>query len=448
MATRDEPADIETIRVRITAVAAGGEGIARDARGRVVFVSGALPGEDVVVALSEVRKDFSRGSVVSVVSASPDRVVPFCERYISGCGGCDWQYVAPDRQLAYKSGIVADALRRIGRISAPQEFEWAPVELVDRGFRSTVRAAVDEEGKLGYRRRSSHEVCRTGPCPLAVGPLASLMVLEAPGSDEVILRADDHRRVTVQVRGRRDRAVRESLRLPPPSVSIDVVVIDQGDPIGRADPIDQGDPIDRADPSASTLLRYTIDGADLQVSPGSFFQTRADGAEALVHSVGDALADGRLARHGSRRSVLVDLYGGVGLFAATLGRSYDRVITVESVSSATSDAKANLASHHDAHVVGADASRWRVDPALLRGYCVDVVADPPRTGLGREGVATVMGLRPERIVLVSCDAAAGARDVGGLLAAGCDLDGWWLVDLFPHTSHVEVVFVLSAPRIA
>src|SRR5690606_19531020 len=169
-------------------------------------------------------------------------------------------------------------------------------------------------------------------------------------------------------------------------------------------------------------IHEEVAGRRLRVSARSFFQAGPDGAEALVAAVSAALGD---------PVRLADLYGGVGLFAATLGAGR-RVELVEASASACADARVNLAGT-DARVVRSDVARWR--PRRVDA----VVADPPRAGLGRRALARVTATRAERLVLVSCDAGALARDVRLLGVAGYRFVGATLVDMFPQTPHVEVV---------
>jgi 23S rRNA (uracil1939-C5)-methyltransferase len=167
-------------------------------------------------------------------------------------------------------------------------------------------------------------------------------------------------------------------------------------------------------------------GRRWRISARSFFQARPDGADALVAAVRAATAGARLLG-----GHLVDLYGGVGLFAGA-AEGAGPVTLVESSASSAADARVNL-DGLDARVVRADVARWRVSPAEV------VVADPPRTGLGAEVVRRVAATGAGRVALVSCDPAALGRDAKLLTAAGYDLVACQLVDLFPHTSHVEVV---------
>jgi len=149
----------------------------------------------------------------------------------------------------------------------------------------------------------------------------------------------------------------------------------------------------------------------------------------LVSLVGAAA--GREYLSGERGTV-VDAYGGIGLFTATLLDRDVPCIVVESNERACADADRNL-EHHDVEIVCIAVEQWHAQPAGL------VIADPARAGLGRAGVASLLATEAERIVLVSCDPVAGARDARLLVDAGYDAHGVTVVDVFPHTHHVEVV---------
>lgn len=172
-------------------------------------------------------------------------------------------------------------------------------------------------------------------------------------------------------------------------------------------------------------------GRRWRISARSFFQARPDGAEALVAVVREGLGELPGGTH------LVDLYGGVGLFAGALAHG-GHVTVVESAASSVADARVNL-EDLDVRVIKSDVARWR--PAAAGA----VVADPPRAGLGKPGVQAITGTHADRVVLVSCDPAALGRDAKLLVEAGFELAGATLVDLFPHTSHVEVVSTFTRP---
>ena len=393
--------------VPITAVAAGGEGVGRLGDGRVVFVRGALPGERVRITVAEERRRFARGALVEVVEAAPERVAPPCPQVAAGCGGCDWQHVAPAAQRDLKARIVSDALRRIGRIADPPVPDPGP-DLPPEGWRTTVRAVVDDRGRAGFRLHHAHE-------PLAVGPGGCLVA--HPLVDEVLrdgLFPPPVREVTV----RAGAATGERLVICAPAVG-DSRVPD-GVAVVGADELAGGH---------RAWIHEVVAGRRWRISAESFFQSRPDGAEALVEAVaaalGEALAPG---------ATLVDLYSGVGLFAGVLGeRTAGRVVAVESNRSAVADARINLADLHGPRIVRSDVRRWHPSAADL------AVADPSRHGLGADVVPRIGATGASALALVSCDPGALGRDAGLLAGAGWHLASVRLVDLFPHTSHVEVV---------
>jgi tRNA/tmRNA/rRNA uracil-C5-methylase (TrmA/RlmC/RlmD family) len=396
--------------IAVTGIAAGGEGVGRLEDGRAVFVRGALPGERVQVAVTEERNRFARAQIVEVLEAAPQRMTPPCPQVAAGCGGCDWQHVAPAAQRLLKARIVIDALRRIGRIAEPPEPDPGP-ELPAEGWRTTVRAVVDDEGRAGFRLRHAHD-------PLAVGPGGCLVA--HPLVDEVLregLFPPPVREVTV----RAGVASEERLVLCTPKVGDSRVPA--GVPLVGADELAGGH---------RAWIHEVVGGRRWRVSAESFFQGRPDGAEALVDAVVAAL-DGAV-RPGA---TVIDLYSGVGLFAGVLGeRTGGRVVAVESNRAAVADARINLADLADsggARIVRSDVRRWRPSTADV------VVADPSRHGLGADVVPRIDATGASALALVSCDPGALGRDAGLLAAAGWELTSVRLVDLFPHTAHVEVV---------
>lgn len=382
------------VELRAERVAAGGDAIAREPGGRVVFVPGALPGELVRVRMVASRRDYARAVVEAVLEPSPARVGAPCPFVAAGCGGCTWQHVDPAAQVRLKVAIVEEALRRTGGL--PGAVVEAGPALDPWGFRTTLRLGVDADGRPGFRVRRGHTLVPVGRCLVAHPRLDGLLAgLRLPGAREVVLRCS-------AARGERAASVD-----PPASAAAAV-----------------GFPPDLAvGPGAA--VHEEIAGAPLRVSMASFFQSRADGAAALVAVVGQALAsvpDG---------STVVDAYAGVGLFAGTVGRRH-RVVAVERHRAACRDARRNLAAT-GARVVEADIERW---PPVAADA---VVADPARRGLGRRAVEVLAGTGAARLVLVSCDPVSLARDAALLGRHGFAHERSTVVDLFPHTPHVEVV---------
>jgi 23S rRNA (uracil1939-C5)-methyltransferase len=186
------------------------------------------------------------------------------------------------------------------------------------------------------------------------------------------------------------------------------------------------------------MLHEVVQGVSLQVSMASFFQASQVAAELLVSAVNDAAGDAALS---GEFGPIIDAYGGVGLFTATLVDTDIPVVLVESNPSACSDARSNL-HDHDVSIEQIAVEQWRVQDAGL------VIADPARNGLGAMGVNAIVATEAQRIVLVSCDAVAGARDIRLLLDAGYACEGVTVLDLFPNTPHVEVVSSFSRSQTA
>lgn len=417
--------------LRIDSVAIGGAGVGRASDRAVVFVEGGLPGEEALVTITEVKKDFRRGYVKEIKgNPSPWRTEPPCEFVADGCGGCGWQHVEVVGQRLLKQEMIRSAWQRAWRGEAPELPEIRVVELPEWGFRTTVRAGVSADGSLGLRAERTHDIVPVGPCAVA-HPLVDSLLREVrlPGASEVTLRAGvaSGERLIVVVEDR-PSSTTESRRqsgsqapLPPGwVVPGDVAVVRAHHP---------------AEPQARRWITENVAGRDWRVSAFSFFQSRPDGAEEVVRQVREALAGTPEA--GGR---LVDLYSGVGVIGGSLlarGSAYAlpgewRLTAVERAGPSTHDARRNLRGIAD-RVVFSAVEDWRAHRADA------VVADPARAGLGREGVATVAATRAPVLALVSCDVAAWARDATLLAAEQYHLESVTMIDMFPHTPHVELV---------
>jgi 23S rRNA (uracil1939-C5)-methyltransferase len=178
---------------------------------------------------------------------------------------------------------------------------------------------------------------------------------------------------------------------------------------------------------ADAALSEVVAGCELRVSASSFFQSGPAAAELLVEAV--RIAGG--VELVAARSV-VDAYGGVGLFAATVVPPSARVVVVESSPSACADARHNLDPDRS-EVVQAAVERWAPTTADL------VIADPARAGLGADGAVAIAATSAGVVVLVSCDPVAAARDIRLLVGHGYRLESCSVLDVFPQTHHVETV---------
>jgi 23S rRNA (uracil1939-C5)-methyltransferase len=382
----------------------GGAALGHEPTGRVVMVAGALPGERLRVRLVDERPRMSTAEIDTVLDPSPLRVEPPCVELARGCGGCDLQHAMPPAQPGLKADIVRDALARAVRSGRVAEVPVAAGDALPAWrYRTTVRCAVDGD-RLAFRERRSDSLLAVGDC-LVAHELVAEVIREGrfPGAEEVTVRAGartGERLVVVDARAGEGTVVAPGVRV-----------------IG-ADELRRG---------RRAWFHEVVGGHRFRISARSFFQSGPDGAEALVDAVRRAL--GPL----DEATRLVDLYGGVGLFAVALGT--ERPVLVERSASSVADARVNL-EDRDATVVRSAVERWRPSAADV------VVADPARAGLGRDGVRAVAATGAERVALVSCDVASLVRDLGLLSDAGYRPTGIEVVDMFPNTHHVEAVTAL------
>jgi 23S rRNA (uracil1939-C5)-methyltransferase len=415
------------VRLRTHAIAVGGDAIGRTEEGKVVFVNGGLPNEDLEVRLDDDRRDFAKGHVETVLEASPSRVVPTCPHVAHGCGGCGWQHIDPSAQSALKVDMVVDALSRTGRIRNAADLVIQAPPLAIGRHRTNIRAGV-VDGVAGFRAAGSNRIVPVSSCEVTNPVVEALLTGGRFGkATEVSIRFGTASNQVLVIVSPTSRGV------VLPKVDADVVVIglDELERVKKARAKNGEDA-----PDSEAFYEETVAGVTFSISADSFFQTRTDGAEMLVSLVDSALGD--------ESDLLLDLYGGVGLFAATTGRRFSTVVSVESNESASNDAVLNLATHPDGYLVCEDVDRWRPAAEMFEPRRVCVVADPSRKGLGRNAVETIARTGAVIVVVVSCDAGSLGRDARLLVEAGYDLTGSVVVDLFPHTPHVEVVsrFVL------
>ena len=385
--------------VDVGPVAHGGHFVARH-EGLVIFVRHTLPGERVVVEITDGDdgSKFLRADAVEVVEPSPDRVTAPCR--FSGphlCGGCDFQHVSLPAQRDLKAFVVREQLQRLAGLEVEVTVEQVPGDHEGLGWRSRVQYAVDDEGHAGLRKHRSHDVVRIDTCPIAHPSLPPVTSEDWQGAESVEAIASN---------------TGERLRL----VTADGEMFLDG----------------------PKVLHERAVGRDWQVTASGFWQVHPGAPEVLV----SAVLDGVAAQAGERA---LDLYSGVGLFSAALGEAVGRtgsVVAVESDEVAVGDATCNLAD-----LPQVETLHDRVDRALRHGLLGEradvVVLDPPRTGARRDVVQGIVGLHPRVVAYVACEPASLARDISIFAEHGYRLESLRAFDIFPMTHHVECVALLE-----
>ena len=421
----------DLVELEITGVAHGGVFVARH-EGRVVFVPDAIPGERVRARLTDTKKSsFWRAEALEVLDASPDRrphVWDAADISLAPerrAGGADFGHIALERQRALKLDVFSDALRRIGRFgdeptvtmqqptALPSADGGTSAETPDgTGWRTRVSLHVDDEGRVGPFAARSHRVIAVDDLPLATPAVERAFARLRGGSAgriELVQPADGRVRI-----------------------------------LNRPD--------ERSTPVSDETLIERVGDREFRVDAGGFWQVHRLAAHTLTQLVAEEL---RASGAGvDPDAAHLDLYGGVGLFAATLGELAGhgvRVTSIESDPRATEHAGENLAEW-----VGARAETARVDRYITR-LAADasdrererlsrgtILLDPPRAGAGRQVVEGIAALRPALVAYVACDPVALARDLRTFADLGYSVRrSIRAVDLFPNSHHVEAVAVLE-----
>jgi 23S rRNA (uracil1939-C5)-methyltransferase len=407
------------VRLEIASIAVGGDGIAHvvyDDQRRAVFVPRTAPGDVLEASVDWTRRP-ARARVLRVLEASPLRSAPPCP-IAERCGGCDLMHLALPAQLDAHVEMVRGAL---GQPNWPVRAHAAAIH---RGYRTRARLAVVADGRIsvGYRRGESHVVENVPTC----------WVLD-PRVDAVL---PDLRELFRVERGRGDVSVALGARGAPVLdvhwvgelggsffASLDAKV-KSGAWAGAEVWLEGAEaPARFGEPEAVTT---GADGAPLVVPSGAFAQAHP----AMNRTLGDRLV--ALAEVAGKPAL--ELFAGSGNFTVALARDAGSLVAVESDRRAVVAARANLAARGlEARVVEADADAFEIPPAVRT-----VVLDPPRGGA--PGAAQrVARSKARRVVYVSCNAPTLARDLATLAAAGFTLVSVETFEMFPHTSHVEVL---------
>lgn len=401
----------KTVELDVTNIAHGGVCVARH-EGRVVFVSDAIPGERVSARITEdSKKSFWRAETVSVISPSEHRrehvwsAASIDRDPDDRAGGAEFGHIELGHQRELKRQVLSDALQRMAGIASEVAVDavHGDDERNGTGWRTRVRLHVDAGGRLGPYAARSHRVISVTDLPLATDALAEAAPLGQ------LFAGEEH----VDV-------------LSPSTGGARLIV-------------------GRQKPSAITEI---VGEREFRLADGGFWQVHRGAAATLTAAVQDAI-DADLFDPAAAN---LDLYGGVGLFAAAVADRFGsatRIATVESDRAATDFAAANLSEWLGARAETGRVERWvralgaAAGPAeLARLAAATIVLDPPRSGAGRDVVQSIAALAPAQVVYVACDPVAFARDVDFFAAQGYSLSRLRAFDLFPHTHHVEAVGTL------
>jgi 23S rRNA (uracil1939-C5)-methyltransferase len=428
-------AEPRTEQIRIESVAAGGAGVGRLASGAVVFVPHSAPGELVEAAVSTASKP-AQGRLLRVIEPSPERVAPPCP-HLEACGGCDFMHLSARAQEAAHAGVVHAALAHaLPGASLPEITIHGPTAALGYRTRARLFARADRRGvHVGYRAAGSHEVVPIEAClvldralaPLPADLRAVLAGARGEGDAAMARGRDGLPVVSLEWRGELPATTWAALdaRVTRGSWAGARVILH-----GSSHPASFGDP---------RPVLAGADGAPLVIAAGGFAQPSDEGAARLARRV-DELS--RIDPPGAPRPRhVVELFAGSGTLSVLLSRDAASFTAVEVDPAAVAAARDNLGARGlPGRVIEADA-----DAFALPANASVVVLDPPRAGA--PGAARAIAAAGARVVVyVACDPSTLARDLAVLTRGRLAITHVETFELFPQTSHVEVVVRLARGR--
>ncbi len=416
-----------------------GRGIAR-VDGKAVFIEGALPGERVTFRVFKRRRQMDEAGLVQVLTASPDRVVPKCEHF-GLCGGCSLQHLRPAAQLKAKERQLLDNLQRIGRVKPAQVF--TPLRGPDWAYRRRARLGVKyvhKKGRVlaGFRERQKPYVADLKRCEILLERFRTL-----PQELAALVETLDLREHIPQVEvaaGESEAALVFRVMQTPGAADLAkleafgtrhaVQIYLQSGGLDSLKPLREG----------YAPLTYSVDGnrLTLEFGPVDFVQVNQEINDSMV-----AMAMNLLQPGGA--DTVLDLFCGLGNFTLPLAARAARVVGVEGDAALVAKARANAAR------AGIDNADFHADnlfePARCGAWVGNrydlVLLDPPRAGAA-EILERMPHWGPRRVVYISCHPGSLARDAAILEGAlGYRLSGAGVMDMFPHTTHVESIAVFE-----
>jgi 23S rRNA (uracil1939-C5)-methyltransferase len=417
------------------------EGVVRPGEdgGKIAFVAGALPGERIRFQRRGFHKSHDQAELIEILEPSPDRVTPRCAHF-GVCGGCALQHLDPAAQITSKQKELQSNLERIGNVS-PEE--WLPPLLGPhwnyrrRARLSSLYVTKKERSLVGFREKQGKYVADVKRCEVLAEPVASLVGTLADLLTSMARRTSIPQIEVALSDGERVLVVR--VLDPLPDDDLDKLreferahglrILLQPGGLDSIAPLSPG-PVD---------LHYLLDDLKLEFGPTDFVQVNAAINQSMVSRAIELLQIGPDDR-------VLDLYCGLGNFTLPMARRAREVVGVEGeaglIGRARANARLNGITNAEFHVADLSVAPEKGIP-WMRGGFDQVLLDPPRVG-AREVLSAVAHIAPRRVVYISCHTGSLARDLGILThEMGFRLRAAGVLDMFPHTTHVESVAVLD-----
>jgi 23S rRNA (uracil1939-C5)-methyltransferase len=398
-------------------------------QGKPIFIAGALPGEEVLMQLTESKSKYARAKLIKVLTESAERVAPFCAHY-QQCGGCDLQHLERDAQLKQKQNVLQQLMSKL----AKQDLPLSPAIVGrDKGYRRRARISLlwdrkTQQMQFGFRQKQSNTIVNITQCAVLEPALERLLIplkrlmgaLPQPDSLGHIELVQQSSNVVMILRHTKALSSEALERLIQFSAEHDLhcYLMPQPDTLERLYGAD-------VDPS------YQEVGVKIAFKPTSFIQVNQEINQKMVEQ---ALSWLDLTQ-GDR---VLDLFCGVGNFSLPMARVAKSVVGIEGVEGMVEQAKHN-AQHNQ--IDNIDFYQANLEQEITQYEWASqkfdkVLLDPARSGAA--GVVDQLArLGAKRVVYVSCNPATLARDSQSLIEQGFTLEKLAMLDMFPHTSHLE-----------
>jgi len=447
---KKSPSPNTIIDLLVQRLGSAGEGVGY-IEGFTVFVEGALPGEKVKVQITEAKRTYAKGKLLSVIAPSPDRVVPPCPVF-GRCGGCQIMHLSYEKQLEIKQQRVLDALTRIGHLKSVNVEPCLPSPH-PFGYRNKIQLPVSGkpgEIHIGLYARKSHDVidiercfihCRLGE--VVFQHMKQLLQASsiAPYCQET--HQGELRHVLIRTAVQQNKVLVIFVTNGPAStelIQIGKALMQQcpevkgviGNSNQRQDNVILGNKYVTL--AGEPSIKETLSGLTFKVSPASFFQVNTFQAENL-YQIAIAFADLK------KDQKALDAYCGVGTLTLQIAQHVKEVKGIECIPQAIEDANENAKQNgiHNANFICST-----VEAAITTIKDIDVVfLNPPRKGCEESVLKAIGEIRPKTLIYISCDPATLARDISRLQPYGYHLEKAQPLDMFPQTSHVETIAKLS-----
>ena len=437
----------------ITAMSSDGNGIAK-IDGMVVFVPYTAVGDKLKIRIVKVQKNYSFGIIEEILQPSPDRVDDHCPVY-KKCGGCAFRHISYEAELRHKAEFVQSNLRRLGGLD-PVMLPITPSPLV-QGYRNKAQYPIreyDRKIEAGFFAKRSHRVISCASCDLQPAFFEQILEYTKQFLEEYHISAYDEETGKGKVRHLYIRygevsgevmvcLVVNSERLPHATEYVEGLLKVCPQVVSVVLNINREQNNVILGQKCITLygkdtIEDTLCDVRFELSPLSFYQVNRQAAEKLYRLVAEmAQFEGN--------ELLIDLYCGAGTIGLSMASKVRELIGVEIVPDAVENAKENAkrCGVENARFICADAKEAAAQLAAENLHPDVIVVAPPRKGCDLEVLQAISAMAPKRLVMISCNSASLARDCKELEALGYHLEKAAPVDLFPRTTHVETVCLLS-----